>query len=246
MRCWPWCSPCGAGRAVGRGAGRGRGQGRGVGVGQLILPPGWSKSASVNPPAVRQFAEISGPNSILPLTSNPLKFFEHLFVADFFEVFAVATNINPTVVSPPCPGQVPAEYAPSDATWKPTSAEEMRAFVAINMAMGINQSAVDPIVRNGFISNVMSRTRYEKLSQYCCVAANEVAGGKLAKVRPIITLCEQSFARYFVPSQNISVDEAMIRLDGRLSWKQYMSKKQPVKWGRPLLTHSWFIASLSV
>ena len=136
----------------------------------MVLPPGWSKSASVNPPAVHQFAEISGPNSILPSTSTPFKFFEHIFVADFFEVLAVATNINPTGVSPPCPGQVPAEYATSDATWKPTSAEEMRAFVAINMAMAINQSAVDPIVRNGFISNVMSRTRYEKLSQKCLAA----------------------------------------------------------------------------
>ena len=229
----------GAGRAVGRGAGRGRGQGRGVGVGQLVLPPGWSKSASVNPPAVHQFAELSGPTTILPSTSTPLKFFEQIFGADFFEVFAVATNINATVVSPPRPDQAAGQYATSDATWKPTSAEEMRAFVAINMAMGINQSpeykdawSVDPIVRNGFISSVMSRTRYEKLSQYmhCSVAANEVAGDKLAKVRPIITLCEQSFARCFVPSQNISVDEAMIRFDGRLSWKQYMPKK-PVKWG---------------
>ena len=75
----------------------------------------------------------------------------------------------------------------------------MRAFMAINMAARIDQSpeykdawSVDPIVRNMFISSVMSRTRYEKLSQYmhCSVAANEVAGDKLAKVRPIITLCE--------------------------------------------------------
>ena len=206
----------GAGRAVGRGAGRGagrgRGQGRGVGVGQLILPPGWSKSASVNPPAVHQFAELSGPTTILPSTSTPLKFFEQIFGADFFEVFAVATNINATVVSPPRPDQAAGQYATSDATWKPTSAEEMRAFVAISMAMGINQSpeykdawSVDPIVQNGFISSVMPRTRYEKLSQYmhCYVAANEVAGDKLAKVRPIITLCGQSFARCFVPSQRV-------------------------------------------
>ena len=38
-----------------------------------------------------------------------------------------------------------------------------------------------------------------------------VAGDNLAKVRPIITLCEQSFARRFVPSQNISVDEETIQ-----------------------------------
>ena len=36
-------------------------------------------------------------------------------------------------------------------------------------------------------------------------------GDKLSMVRPIITLCEQSFARCFVPSQNISVDEETIQ-----------------------------------
>ena len=53
----------------------------------------------------------------------------------------------------------------------------------------------------------------EKLSQYmqCSVAVNKVAGDKLVKVRPIITLCEQSFAWCFVPSQNISVDKATTR-----------------------------------
>ena len=140
------------------------------------------KSASVNPPAMHQFAELSGPTTILPSTSTPLKFLEQIFGADFFEVFAVATNINATVVSPPCPDQAAGQYATSDVTWKPTSAEEMRAFVAINMAMGINQSpeykdawSVDPIARNGFISSVMSRTRYEKLSQYmhCSVASRQ-------------------------------------------------------------------------
>ena len=49
----------------------------------------------------------------------------------------------------------------------------MHAFVAINIAMGFNQSpeskntwSVNPIVQNGFISSFMRRTRHRKLSQY--------------------------------------------------------------------------------
>ena len=35
-----------------------------------------------------------------------------------------------------------------------------------------------------------------------------------------------SFVRpTFAPSQNLSVDEAMIQFDGGLAWKQYMRKK---------------------
>ena len=37
----------------------------------------------------------------------------------------------------------------------------------------------------------------------------------------------------FAPSRDLSIDEAMIRFDGRLAWKQYMPKK-PVKWGMKL------------
>ena len=159
----------GAGRGADRGDGLGRGQWRGVGVGQLVLPPGWSKSSTVTPPAVHEFLESSGPTSILPSTSTPLKLFEQIFGADFFEVFAISTNINATVVSPPRSDQGTGPYVTSDATWKPTSAEEMRAFVAINMSMGIDQSpeykdawSGDPIVRNMF-SSVMPRNRYETL-----------------------------------------------------------------------------------
>ena len=41
-------------------------------------------------------------------------------------MFVVATDINATMVSPPRSDQVPGQYVTSDATWKPTSAEEWR------------------------------------------------------------------------------------------------------------------------
>ena len=72
------------------------------------------------------------------------------------------------------------------------------------------------------------------------LAVNEIQGDKLAKVRPIISVCEESFARCLMPSQNLSVDEAMIRFDGRLGWKQYVPKK-PVKWGLKL----WLLCDAS-
>ena len=50
---------------------------------------------------------------------------------------------------------------------------------------------------------------------------------------PSLPLCETNFRLCFGPSQNLSVDEAMIQFDGRLSWKQFMPKK-PVKWGLKL------------
>lgn len=65
---------------------------------------------------------------------------------------------------------------------------------------------------------------------HCSLAADEDASDTLAKVRPLITLCEQNFGNCFASGRDLSVDDKMIRFDGRLAWKQYMPKK-PVKWG---------------
>ena len=65
---------------------------------------------------------------------------------------------------------------------------------------------------------------------YCSVVENEDACEKLAKVRPLITLCDRQFKACYTPKENVSDDEVMIRFDGLLGWKQYMPKK-PVKWG---------------
>ena len=124
-------------------------------------------------------------------------------------------------------------HTTADRKWHATTAIEMRAYVGINITMGIKDLpeykdywATDPILHDAFVSGVMNRLRHEKLSQYlhCSIAANEDAGDKLAKVRLLITLCETNFRHCFGPSQNLSVDEAMIQYDSRLSWKQYMPK----------------------
>ena len=54
---------------------------------------------------------------------------------------------------------------------------------------------------------------------------HEFARAELAK--PALSVNKTSVAAWF--HRSISVDEVMIRFDGRLAWKQYMPKK-PVKW----------------
>ena len=41
---------------------------------------------------------------------------------------------------------------------------------------------------------------------------------------------QETFPKLLRPWKNLSVDEAMIKFDGRLLWKQYLPKK-PVRWG---------------
>ena len=46
--------------------------------------------------------------------------------------------------------------------------------------------------------------------------------------------CEAKLRKCFVPSQNLSVDEAMIQFNGRLAWKQFVPKK-PINVGALVL-----------
>ena len=74
---------------------------------------------------------------------------------------------------------------------------EMMAFVGLNIVMGITDLpeyrdywSEDPILHDTFVASVMARRRYEKLGQYfhCSLAGEEMAGDKLAKVRPLIII----------------------------------------------------------
>ena len=96
----------------------------------------------------------------------------------------------------------------------------MQAYIGVNVAMGFKDlpeyndyCATDPILHDPFISYVLSHQRYEKLCQYllCSILANKQAGDKLAKIRPLITLCETNFRQCFVPLQNLSIDIPTLR-----------------------------------
>ena len=53
---------------------------------------------------------------------------------------------------------------------------------------------------------------------------------KLTKIRPLISKLKNAFQNVYVPGKNLSIDEGLIKFNGRLSFKQYMPKK-PNKFG---------------
>ena len=124
-------------RRAGRGAGRGgRRRGGGVGLAELVAEPGWQKMADVDPPVVQPLREATGPTEPLPHDARPVDFLHQMVGADFFEKLAVATNANAASKRPPAqPSDDP--NATSDPHWRATTADEMRAFVGINIAMGL-------------------------------------------------------------------------------------------------------------
>ena len=211
-------------RGRGRGGGRGRSRGRGRG---RFMPPvdtnemteGWQKTEDVAPPIVRPFTLTSGPTEMLPATTSPLGFLLQVVGDDFFVSVAAASNLNAVAKSPPAQPDPDKPYITADPHWHATSAEEIKAYVGINIAMGLKVMSEysdywseNLVLQDPYVSSVMLKRRYEKLCQYlhCSLPNEEDAGDKLTKVRPFITRCNDRFSQVFCPSQNLSVDEAMI------------------------------------
>ena len=183
---------------------------------------------------VRQFQEPAGPNHELEPGSHPLDFFHLIFEEAFFSQISAQTNLYATQM----------QAARPDPRWTPTSPEEIKAFFSIQIIMGIHQLpeyslywADDKNLNVPGVSEVMTKARYEKLSQYLHLVDNTQAVphddpnyDPLFKVRPLLTMVNANSMRAYVPGRELSIDEAMIGFKGRSLLKQYMPGK-PTKWG---------------
>lgn len=131
-----------------------------------------------------------------------------------------------------------------DAKWVETTVTEMRAFLGINILMGICQMpeadmfwSSNNLLGNVGVQNIMTCNRFQKILQYFHVSdrsaeprRGDEGYDRLYKVRNVIDRVSETFLRGFTLSQQASVDEAMIAYTGRLSFRQYMPAK-PVKRG---------------
>ena len=94
----------------------------------------------------------------------------------------------------------------------------------------------DDFFGNQGIKRVMTKNRFEEISQYLHFndstmepARGAVNFNRLFKVRTVIYYVRSRCQNNFKPTKNISVDEGMVAFRGRLSFKQYMPAK-PTKY----------------
>ena len=163
-----------------------------------------------------------------------MDFFSLFWDPAFFQLLADETNLY---------ARQKIELKP-DKKWYPTTADEMRAFIGVNIIMGIDKKptiyqywSTDPFLGNPGIQSTFSRDRFEALCRYLHLHDSQQMPERedpsydpLYKVRPLIDLCQRTFRNHLEPGQDLSIDDGMIRYKGRLYFRQYMPKK-PVKWG---------------
>lgn len=193
-------------------------------------PPVWSKNYSM--PAIEPFTENScGPDDIFENLDDisPYAIFCQIFDDHIIDHIVFQTNFYAT--------QVGKQFTP-------TTEDEIRTFLGINLYMGINRlpsyrdywsSASD--LHNVYISNLMSVKRFSWLLNYIHFNNNHVQPkrghsnyDKLYKIRPILNYIGENFNKLYKPHREVAIDEAMVKFKGRSSLKQFM-KDKPIKRG---------------
>lgn len=183
--------------------------------------------------ALEKFNQDVGPTNIHEEAELPVDFFSCLFPDTLFEHITFQTNLFATQAS-----------TKLGKPFTMTNIQEMKTFFAINILMGIKRLpsyrdfwSTKLELRDNYISQLMPRTRFDWLLGNIHLNDNalqpkhgELGYDKLYKVRPLLNVLSENFAKFYNPSRNISVDESMIIFKGRSSLRQYMPNK-PVKRG---------------
>ncbi|KAL3225327.1 hypothetical protein MRX96_025862 [Rhipicephalus microplus] len=191
--------------------------------------PVWSPSYKMSPPL--DFLLCSGvPLSIQNVEkTSPYDIFSLFRTPSLMELLVFQTNLYAQQQGKP---------------YTPTTFEEMRSFLGLNLLMGIKRSPSDrdywstaPDLHDPFISKVMPVNRFGWLLSHLHLNDNILQPArdhpnfdKLYKVRPLLTELSKTFAENYLPTELLAIDESMIKFKGRSSLKQYMPKK-PVKRG---------------
>ena len=142
--------------------------------------------------------------------------------------------------------------------WFQLTLKEFLAFLGIVIFMGLVEvpSLVEYWNDDGFFgqefvrASGMNRTRFmniltalhlcdlEQDRQNEILKARKEPYDPLFKLKPLMNDLQLACKTYFVPGQNISIDERMVAFKGRIGMKQYI-KDKPTKWGFKL----WVLAS---
>ena len=124
--------------------------------------------------------------------------------------------------------------------WRRTTATEMWSFLGAILLMGIhvlprltNYWSKDRFLGVTALAKCFTRTRFRALLRNLHMvdnASGNPADDRFYKIRPLITQLQSTFPSRYNPSQELSIDEAMVKCKGRAKGKVYMPNK-PTKRG---------------
>lgn len=118
--------------------------------------------------------------------------------------------------------------------WKDTNSEEIMTFIGLQIWMGLFRApkladywSKKKIYLNK-IAGVMSRNRFELLLANWHFQDNQTANtsDRLHKLGPLLEQLKKNFQKFYIPKEQICVDETLVPFRGRLAFVQYIKNKR--------------------
>jgi hypothetical protein len=183
---------------------------------------GWSRD--IHNIILPSFSSPFGSIHLLRSTTSPLHFFQLFLPLPLISHIVTCTN----------------EYANSKniVDWTATNTSELYCFIGLLIYMGIDPLPQLPmywssLYSHSFVTATISRDRFQQLLRsfhVSTLAQQQQNNDRLKKVRWFTQRLQQLFSTHYLPSQKLTVDEAMVSFKGRSQIKQYIPQK-PTKWG---------------
>ncbi|XP_022824012.1 piggyBac transposable element-derived protein 4-like [Spodoptera litura] len=147
--------------------------------------------------------------------ATPANYFSKMFPDELLEILVTNTNKY--------------AYFKKSKFWKDTNKEELTAFLGIFILMGLNPLAdfelywsSDRFYNNTEISSIMPLKRFKKILENFHVSditkelpRDHPNYDKLGKLRPAISIVNQTFRTCAENSNHQSIDESMVKFKGR-------------------------------
>ncbi len=236
---------CGRGRGVrGRGA---RCRVRTRGPTTITNEPGMKELSVIDTNTVSYpaFSPQHTPGLDLPsgFTPSPLNYFLLYFNYEMIDEICINSNTYAEIYSDKY--KFSYDFYPKDGLAR----QSFYQFLSVVIFMGTNPRtdyfsywSTDSIFSSQFIQNgPISRNTFSAILTFLhvsdCDPTNIDKDDRLHKVRNLLDKLRDNCKKFFYPSQNIAVDERMVKSKARFSCKQYIRLK-PVKWGFKL----WVLA----
>lgn len=181
----------------------------------------WSNNLhSIDHPSSR----LRSPPSIqlhhIPPSATPLQLFQLYMPPQLVQQFVTHTN------------------SAAENNWPPTSIYELYAYIGVHLYMGIDSLPGTDMYwkqpyAHSFVTSLFTRDRFKQITRYFSLTPPSSPASDrdpISPIQPLLTALNHSFSYHYSPSQNLTLDEAMVAFKGRVPIKQYVPMK-PHKWG---------------
>ena len=184
-----------------------------------------------------KFPFSGNPGIKVPITDaeDPLEYFRLFFDENIISYIVEETNrfANNHLET--------AQLTPSSRSlkWEDVTEREMIKFIALLLLQGLVQKPVErwfwskrPIINTPFFGKIMSQQQYSLMMKYLHFENSETFDAsthpnpKLRKIYDLHDMLTKNFKRIYIPEQEISIDESLLKYKGLLGWKQFIPTKR--------------------